>query len=193
MTNFVGMSASSDLSTFNNAWYKPGKPLFIRLLWYYTNALFFKSSWMLIPGIKPYLLRLFGARVGKGVIIKPNVNIKYPWKLSIGNYVWIGENAWIDNLDEVSIGNHVCISQGAMLLCGSHNYKKTSFDLMTAGIVLQDGVWIGAHAVVCPGVTCASHSILSVSSVANSNLLPHTIYQGNPAQPKRKRIIQPSS
>jgi putative colanic acid biosynthesis acetyltransferase WcaF len=127
------------------------------------------------------LLRLFGASVGKGVIIKPRVNIKYPWKLTIGNHVWIGEGVWIDNLGEVSIGDHSCISQGAMLLCGNHNYKKSSFDLMVGDIVLEEGVWVGAHAVVCPGVTCHSHSVLTVKSIATSNLESYTIYQGNPA------------
>jgi putative colanic acid biosynthesis acetyltransferase WcaF len=183
------MSATSDLSSFNNAWYSPGKSAPMRLLWYFVNALVFKSSWFLLGGLKPHILRFFGAKVGEGVIIKPNVNIKYPWKLRIGSHVWIGENAWIDNLDEVNIGDHVCISQGAMLLCGSHNYKKPSFDLIIGEIVLEDGVWIGAQAIVCPGVTCKSHSVLAIKSVATSDLQAFTIYQGNPAEAKRKRII----
>ena len=78
--------------------------------------------------LKIYLLKIFGAKIGKGVIIKPGVNIKYPWNLYIGDHVWIGENVWIDNLDDVIINNHVCVSQGAMLLCGNHNYKKSSFN-----------------------------------------------------------------
>jgi putative colanic acid biosynthesis acetyltransferase WcaF len=123
------------------------------------------------------------------VNIKPSVNIKYPWRLSIGDYSWIGENVWIDNLDNVTIGNHCCISQGVMLLCGNHNYKKTTFDLIIAPITLEDGVWIGAHSVVCPGVRCKSHTVLSINSVATSNLETDTIYQGNPAKAIRKRII----
>jgi putative colanic acid biosynthesis acetyltransferase WcaF len=132
---------------------------------------------------------MFGAEVGKGVVIKPKVNIKYPWKLCIGDHCWIGEKVWIDNLAEVRLGNHVCLSQGAMLLCGSHNYKKRRFDLILGDIHLEDGVWIGAKAVVCPGVTAAPHSILAVSSVATRDLEAYTIYQGNPAQAKRKRTI----
>ncbi len=87
--------------------------------------------------IKIFWLRVFGATVGKGVIIRPTVNIKYPWKLKIGNHCWIGESVWIDNLDQVTMEDNVCISQGAYLLCGNHNYKSTSFDLMTAPIYLQ--------------------------------------------------------
>jgi putative colanic acid biosynthesis acetyltransferase WcaF len=133
---------------------------------------------------------LFGAKVGKGVNIKPSVNVKYPWRLSIGNYTWIGENVWIDNLDNVSIGNNCCISQGAMLLCGNHNYKKMTFDLIVGEIILEDGVWIGAQSIVCPNVTCKTHSVLTVNSVATTDLEPYTIYRGNPAKEIRKRTIK---
>ena len=123
------------------------------------------------------------------MVIKPGVNIKAPWFLSIGDFVWIGENVWIDNLVKVSIASNVCLSQGAMLLTGNHNYKKSTFDLMTGEIVLEEGVWIGAKAVVCPGVICASHSLLAVGSIATSNLEAYGIYQGNPAVKMREREI----
>lgn len=178
------------LNQYNNDWYKPGKTSIIRLLWYFTNSLVFQSSLFPVNTLKTRLLRLFGAIVGTGVVIKPGVNIKYPWRLCIGDHVWIGENAWIDNLANVQIGNHVCISQGAMLLTGSHNYKARAFDLIVNDIVLEEGVWIGAQAVVCPGVRCLSHSVLSVSSVATSDLSAYEIYQGNPATSKRKRCKQ---
>lgn len=135
------------------------------------------------------LLKLFGAKVGSGVVIKPGVNIKYPWKLIIGDFSWIGEDVWIDNIEQVIIGSNVCISQGAMLLTGNHNYKSVSFDLVIGSITLEEGVWIGAQAVVCPGVSCGSHSILTVGSVAPKNLEPYSIYQGNPAIKIRNRII----
>jgi putative colanic acid biosynthesis acetyltransferase WcaF len=135
------------------------------------------------------LLRLFGAKIGKGVNIKPRVHVKYPWNLNIGEFTWIGEDVWIDNLVKVDIGSNVCLSQGAMLLTGNHNYKKTTFDLMVGEIVLNDGVWIGAKAVVCPGVTCHEHSVLSVGSIANSDLEARGIYQGNPAQKVKERVI----
>jgi putative colanic acid biosynthesis acetyltransferase WcaF len=160
-----------------------------QVCWYMVNILFFKNSFIISAGFKVFLLRLFGAAVGKGVVIKPSVNIKYPWKLSIGNHSWIGEQVWIDNLAEVFIGDDVCISQGAFLLTGNHNYKKTSFDLMLGAITLEEGVWIGAKAVVCPGVICASHSVLSVASVAVAHLEPYGIYKGNPAVKISERVI----
>ena len=125
----------------------------------------------------------------KGVVIKPSVNIKYPWNLKIGDYVWIGENVWIDNLVEVSIGDNVCISQGAMLLCGNHNYKKTSFDLMVGKIMIEAGAWVGAQSVVCPKVTIHSHAVLAVGSVASHDLDEYAVYQGNPAIKVRDRKI----
>ncbi len=150
----------------------------------------FKTMLPIPSKIKVKILKLYGAKVGYNVLIKPNVNIKYPWFLEIGNDVWIGENVWIDNLAQVTIGNDVCLSQDAYLLTGSHNYKKTSFNLMLGSIVLEDGVWIGAKSTVCPDVICKSHSVLAVSSVATTNLEEYTIYQGNPAIEKRKREIR---
>ncbi len=178
-----------DLSKFDNSWYKPGNSV-KRILWYFMNILFFKNAWNPFSSLKIFLLKIFGAKIGVGVIIKPSVNIKYPWLLKIGNNVWIGENVWIDNLANVEIGDNVSISQGAMLLCGNHNYKKTTFDLIIGEIKLEDGVWIGAKSVVTPGITCKSHSILAVNSVAAKDMEEYTIYQGNPALEVRKREIK---
>ncbi len=179
----------TNLAKFDNSWFKTGGNALKRFLWYCTNAIYF-NSFFPINGIKVFLLRLYGANIGSGLVIKPYVNIKYPWKLSIGDNVWIGENVWIDNLENVTIGDNVCLSQGAMLLCGNHDYKKTTFDLIVKPIVLEEGVWIGAKSVVCPGVTCFSHTVLSVNSVAASDILAYSIYQGNPAVKIRERIIQ---
>lgn len=179
----------TDLSLYDNSSYHPGGNLVKRMLWFYVNSLFFKSGIIPSSRIKVYLLRLFGASVGKGVVIKPCVNIKYPWLLQIGDHSWIGEDVWIDNLVRVYIGNHVCLSQGALLLTGSHNYKDPAFGLMTGNIVLEDGVWIGAKAIVCQGVTAGDHSVLNAASVATKNMEVCAIYQGNPAIKIRLRLI----
>jgi putative colanic acid biosynthesis acetyltransferase WcaF len=183
------MNIKTNLSTYNNSWYEPGGQVKI-LLWYFVNTLFFINPLNPFSSLKIVLLKLFGAKIGKGVHIKPGAHIKYPWLLNIGNHVWIGENVWIDNLAKVTIGNNVCISQGAMLLCGNHNYKKATFDLIVGEIVLEEGAWVGAKSVVCPGVTLKSHAILAAGSVAAKTLDAYAIYQGNPAIKIRERKIE---
>jgi putative colanic acid biosynthesis acetyltransferase WcaF len=177
-----------DLASYNNSWYKPGPPL-KRFLWYGINIIFFKNALFPFYGCKVFLLRLFGAKMGRNVIIKPRVNIKYPWRLETGNNVWIGEEVWIDNLAKVTIGNNVCLSQGSLLLTGNHDYKNPAFDLIVNTIVLEDGVWIGAKAIVCGGVICRSHAVLTVGSVASNELEAMGIYRGNPAVRVKERII----
>lgn len=180
---------TTNLSQFDNSCYRPG-PLWKRTLWYLVNVLFLQCRLNPSSGLKVLLLRLFGTKVGKGVVIKPGVNIKYPWKLAIGNHCWIGEGVWIDNLAQVTIGNNVCLSQGAMLLCGNHNYRKSTFDLILGETTLEEGVWIGARAVVGPGVTCRSHAVLTVGSAATGDLEAYSIYKGNPAVKIREREIE---
>uniref|UniRef100_UPI003AEF68CA WcaF family extracellular polysaccharide biosynthesis acetyltransferase n=1 Tax=Phocaeicola plebeius TaxID=310297 RepID=UPI003AEF68CA len=135
------------------------------------------------------LLRIFGAKIGKNVIIKNNVGIKFPWKITIGDNVWLGEYVWIDNIDKVEIENDVCISQGALLLTGNHDYTKPTFNYRNAPIYIEEGAWIGAKTVVCPGVKVHSHAILTVGSIATKDLETYSIYQGNPAVKIRNRII----
>lgn len=159
------------------------------LAWYFISALVFRHSFLPINKLKIGLLRLFGAEIGKGVVIKPCVNIKFPWKLQIGNYSWVGEHVWIDNLATVNIGNNACISQGAYLLTGNHDFTVTTFDLVTKSIIIEDGSWVGAKCVVCPGVVCKTHSILTVGSIATKQLEPYGIYQGNPAIKVKERVI----
>lgn len=189
MNTEIQQQQKTDLSRYNSSWYKPGN-VFLQVCWYFTNVLFFINPLNPFNGLKIFLLRLFGAKIGKGVVIKPGVNIKYPWKLKIGNYTWIGERVWIDNLGEVSIGNNCCISQGAMLLCGNHNYSKATFDLIVKPIVLEDGAWMGARSLAGPGTVMGTHSILTVLSVATGHLPPYSICKGNPATVVRERNIQ---
>jgi putative colanic acid biosynthesis acetyltransferase WcaF len=177
----------------DNASYKTtidiGASRFKQLAWYFVNILFFKNSCNVFSTLKVVLLRLFGARLGRGVMIKPAVNIKFPWKLQVGDHSWIGEEVWIDNLSDVIIGRSVTLSQGCLLLTGTHDHTQTSFDFMAYPIVLEDGVWIGAKAVVSGGTICRSHSILGINSVAEKDLEAYTIYKGNPAIPVITRTI----
>ena len=182
-----------ELKKVNNAAYKTSikisasKPK--QIIWYFINIAFFKNALNISSGSKVLLLKMFGATIGNGVVIKPAVNIKYPWKLKIGDHSWIGEEVWIDNLSDVIIGANVTLSQGALILTGSHDHTKETFDFISLPVVLENGVWIGAKAVVLGGVTCKSHSILGINSVAEQDMKPYIIYKGNPAIPVIARSI----
>lgn len=178
------------LDQFDNAGYRPGSTA-LRSLWYVAMPIFLSGTIPWPYGVKRATLRLFGAHVGRGVVIKPHVRIKYPWKLSVGNHSWIGESVWIDNLDQVTIGHHCCISQGALLLCGNHDYTSSTFDLITRTIVMEDGSWVGAKSILGPGSVLGKEAVLAVGSVGLGHLQPHHIHQGNPAKPIRPRDITP--
>ncbi|MDP4285511.1 MAG: WcaF family extracellular polysaccharide biosynthesis acetyltransferase [Bacteroidota bacterium] len=180
---------STNLANYNNSWYRPGTP-FKRLCWYLVNLLIFKNSFIHSYQFKVFLLRIFGAKAGSNLVIKPNVNIKYPWFLEIGDNTWIGEKVWIDNLGKVSIGKNVCLSQGVMLLSGNHDYTKPTFDLVIKEIILEDGVWIGAGSILVGGVICKDHSVLSAGSVATQTLERMSIYRGNPAVKIKERKFE---
>lgn len=184
------MKASVDLSLYDNSWFTTNRSLIVRALWHISNILLIKNPFNPFSFIKVFFLRLFGAKIGKGNVIKPSVNIKYPWKLKMGNYNWIGENVWIDNLDMIKIGSNCCFSQGVMLLCGNHNYQSKKFGLITKPIVIEDGVWIGAKSIVIPGTLCKSHSVLAVNSVSPLIMEAYSIYRGNPAFFIKQREIK---
>ena len=178
----------TDLSKYDNSWYRPGSAV-KRVMWYYVQAIFFHSRLFPFSRFLKFWLRLFGARIGKGVVIKPGLNIKFPWNLQIGDYSWIGENVWIDNLAKVKIGNSVCLSQGAFLECGNHDYSKSTFDLMVNDIIIEDGCWIGAQSIVVGGSRCNSHAVLTARSVAPKVMEEYSIYTGVPAVKVKERVI----
>lgn len=176
----------TDLSSFDVGGYVAG-PKWKVFVWYPINYFFLHSSIPWPFTLKRIILRAFGAKIGKGVVFKTRVRIKNPWRLWVGDYCWIGEDVWIDNLEDVYIGNNVCVSQGALLLTGNHDYTISNFPYRLGKIKIEDGVWIGARSTVCPGVTCRAHSILTVNSVATRELKAAKIYTGNPAQYVRER------
>lgn len=176
-----------DLSDYDRRGYEPGAGALKRIVWYVCNALLLHSWLLPWSAPKASLLRLFGARVGRGVVIKPRVNIKYPWRLEVGSHVWIGEGVWIDNLSSVRLGDNVCVSQGAYLLTGNHDYRDPRFGLDTRPITIEREVWIGARAIVCPGVTVGRGCVLKAGSVVSQDTEPTWVYGGAPAQKQRAR------
>ncbi len=158
-----------------------------------VRCLFFMTPWPLPNAWRVTWLRVFGAKVGRGVVIRSQVNIHFPWRLSLGDHVWLGEECWLLNLERITIGNNVCISQRAFLCTGSHNHKLPTFDLITKPITVGDGAWLGAACWVGPGVKVGSHAVLTAGSIATKDLEPFGIYQGNPAVFLKQRVISSES
>ena len=183
------MKVKVDKSNYNNSWYNPGSKI-KRALWLLLNPIFVNNHYFPLTSIKIIILKMFGAKIGKRLTIKQGVNIKYPWFLEVGDYVGLGENVWIDNLAPVTIDNQATISQGAYLLTGNHDFNSKGFELIIKPIVIEDGVWIGAKSVVCPGVTCHSHSVLGVGSILTKNMEAYSIYFGIPATKIKYREIK---
>lgn len=162
-----------------------------RITWYVVSSIFFEGGWCPFSGLKRRLLHAYGAQVGEGVVIKPNVRIKYPWKLRIGHHSWIGQEVWIDNLSDVSIGNDACLSQGAYICTGGHDYRKEEFDFIDAPIQIADGVWIGAKAVLLPGVSVGEGSVVGAGAVVTRPIPSGVLAAGNPAVKVRQLYSSP--
>ena len=178
-----------ELDKFDNSWYNSGI-IVKRMLWGMTSLIFFQNPIPWTNALKTLILRCFGSKVGRNVVIKPSVNIKYPWFVSIGDNSWIGEGAWLDSLAKINIGANVCISQGVYIFTGNHDYKKSTFDLIVKPVVIENGAWIGAKATVCPGLTIGTHSVLTAGSVLTTDTGAYKIYRGNPAVEVRDRQIE---
>jgi len=178
-----------DLSRYTPGNFDRGAGVLKEALWIVASLILFRLCPFSFSALKCFILRAFGARVGRNVTIKPQVKITFPWKLTIGDHVWLGEESWLLNLERITIGDHVCISQRAFLCTGSHDYKRASFNLITKQITIENGAWLGAGCWVGPGVTIGSHAVLSAGSVAANNLEADGIYRGNLAGFVKQRVI----
>jgi len=178
-----------DLSRTHRAGYEPGRSYPVRALWLVVEALVLLNPFIVSYGLKRWLLRRFGAGIGRGVLIKPGVHVKYPWRLTVGDNCWLGERAWLDNMEDVVLGANVVVSQGAYLCTGNHDWADPAMPLAPGPIRVEDGAWIGAFAKVGPGRTIAEGSVLSLGAVALSDTEPWTIYAGNPAERIGMRVL----
>ncbi len=178
-----------DLSGYTTREFDRGAGTVKESLWIALSFIVFQLCPLNLSSFKRTLLRLFGARIGRNVIIKPDVRITFPWKLTLGDHVWLGEGSWLLNLAPVTIGSNVCISQRAFLCTGSHDYKSPTFDLIVRPIVVEHGAWVGASAWVGPGVRVGTHAVLTANSVASTDLEPFGVYKGNPCVLAGRRVI----
>ena len=169
--------------------YSPGAPYWQQLLWYFLGLPLLRSYWLPWSGFKVWILRRFGAIIGQQVRIKPGISVKFPWRLTVGDFVWIGENAWLDNLAPIHLESHVCLSQDIYLCTGNHDWSDPSFQLRPAPIYIEQGSWIAARSTIGPGVVVGRGAVLGLGSVTGRSLSPMTIYAGNPAQPIKPRLM----
>ena len=179
-----------DLSMPDSRGLVRGRSRVVEALWIFLGAPVLASRLMLSARVRSSLLRLFGAKIGRNMYMKPGVRVKFPWYLTVGDHCWIGEDVWIDNLAPVSIASHVCVSQGAYLCTGNHDWSAPNLKLFTRPISLERGCWVGAKALVGPGVTIKEGAILTAGGVATKDLQSFGIYAGNPAAFIKQRVVK---
>ena len=161
----TGPAIGVSLRSFTGAGYDKGRPKWIQALWFATQNLVF-AKWWLPARFRPVILRLFGAQIGERVFIRHRVRVLWPWKLSIGDDSWIGEDAWLLNLEQITIGNDVCISQGAVLCTGSHDMRSPSFEYDNGPITIADGAWVAAFAMVLRRVVVERDAVVAAGAIA---------------------------
>ncbi len=172
-----------DLKNYTAEGFNRGAPKWKEVLWVATKCFFFLTPWPWPSRLKAALLRLFGAQIGKRAVIRGNVNISFPWRLSVGDDVWIGEDVTILSLALVKIESNVCISQRVFLCTGSHDFRTPKFSLLTRPILIRSQSWIAAQAFIAPGIEVGPNSMVCAGSVVVQNVGPHTRVRGNPAIP----------
>ncbi len=178
------------LSQYDQSTYERGRPIWVVFLWDIVQTFLIHLSPHGFYAWRRWLYRLFGARIGKGVLIRKSVICNYPWKLSVGDYSWIGDQATLYSLDYITIADNVVISQQAYLCTGSHDYQSRSFSLIVNPISISTDSWIALGALVMPGITVGVGALIGARAVITKDALPWTIYQGSPARPVGQRVIQ---
>jgi len=157
--------------------------------WWFVQAIFFRPSPQIFYGWRRFLLRLFGAHIGKHVIIRPTVTVTYPWKVSIGDHSWIGDNVELYSLGEIEIGSNVVISQKSYLCTASHDYDKEDFPIWNKKITIEDECWLATDVYVAPGITVGKGTVVGARSSIFKDLPSGKICIGSPAYPIKDRTV----
>jgi putative colanic acid biosynthesis acetyltransferase WcaF len=180
------MKTAIDLSRFEQGAFDRGAGRAREACWLLLHAVFFNCP-VRLYGLRARLLRAFGATVGVGSVIKPRVSVTLPWRLKLGDHVWLGEEAWLLALAPITIGSHVCISQRAFLCTGNHDWSDPAFSLTAAPITIGNGAWICASTFIGPGVHVGENSVVTAGSVVVRDLPSGMICSGNPCEPVKPR------
>jgi len=167
-----------------------GKNAIVVQLWWLVQSVFFKNSPQFMYGFRRFLLRLFGAKIGKSVIIRPSVKTTYPWKVSIGDYSWIGDDVVLYSLGKIEIGKNVVISQKSYICTGSHDYLQSDFPIFAKKIIIKDECWLATDVFIAPGITIEKGSVIGSRSSVYKNIPANKICIGSPARIIRARISE---
>jgi len=170
-----------------------GKSAFTVQLWWFVQASFFGLSPQFMYGWRRFILRIFGAQVGKGVLIRSSAQITYPWKVSIGDYSWVGDGVVLYSLGEIEIGSNCVVSQKSYLCAASHDYTIESFDIFSSKIKIKDEAWVATDVFVAPGVTIGKGTVVGARSSVFKDLPDEMLCIGTPANPIRKRRHEDSN
>lgn len=181
---------SQDLSLFRLPSGFRGRPAGWVQLWWLVQATLFKWSPQFAYSFRRMLLRAFGAQVGKGVIIRPSVTITYPWKVTIGDFSWIGDDVVLYSLGPISIGPHSVVSQRSYLCAGDHDYASTEFPIRGPAISIGAEVWIATDVYVGPGVTVGGGAVVGARSSVFSDLPEKMVCLGSPCRPVKERMVR---
>jgi len=183
-------SIYQDLSKFKLPKNFRGKPAIIVQFWWIIQSTLFSWSPQFMYGWRRFLLRLFGAKIGKKVIIRPSVKTTYPWNLRIGDYSWIGDNVVLYSVGEIKIGRNTVISQKSYICAASHEYRKLTFNIIKAPISIEDEVWISTDVFISPGINIKKGAVIGARSSVFSDVGAGEIQYGNPSRYIKPREIK---
>ncbi|MFC8272772.1 WcaF family extracellular polysaccharide biosynthesis acetyltransferase [Streptomyces sp. NPDC057271] len=171
-----------NLPAFTLAGYDKGRGRIVQALWFAVmNTVF--MAWFCPARLRVALLRAFGATIGDGVLVRHRVRILWPWKLTVGDHTWIGEGAWLLNLEPITLGAHVCVSQEALLCTGGHDHRAADFRYRNAPIAVEDGAWVAARATVLAGVTVGRHAVVAAGTTLHKDLPELTLHTAEGRRP----------
>lgn len=175
------------LDEWDDSGFDYGRPKLTVFLWFLVQDTLFRFSPIPLYGLRNRLLRLFGCKIGKGARIRPRARLHYPWRIEIGDYASVGDDAWLYSIGNIKIGNNCVISQKSFLCTSGHDYADPFFRTTVGPITLGDGVWIAADVFVAPGVTIGDNAVIGARSSVFHDMPANTICFGYPCQPVRPR------
>lgn len=185
-------STRRSLAGFTGAGYDKGRGPAWQIAWLLASGVLV-TRWWCPSRLRVAVLRAFGAEIGAGVLVRHRVRVHWPWKLTVGDSCWIGEDAWLLNLEPIVLGHDVCVSQGAFLCTGSHDRRSPTFEFDNAPITVDDGAWIAARATVLRGVTVGRDAVVGAAALVTKDVPPGAVVLAPPADTIEPAAVRPGT